>query len=238
MPNQSLQALEQWAAHPGVLAFIHAGHILGEGWGSWVDWGIVVSLILSIAILVLIICSRIFQPHRVIRGGALILNGLALVMLPTMLLSFATLTTFEYAKQINFCGSCHKAMAPYVHDLLDPNGRSLASLHYRIHFDPTQPGTACYSCHATYGVHGTFIAKLQGLSDAYRYITGFYTTPIKSTEPFPNKLCLKCHIDSSIFRSKRIHMDGSGHVSPLMLHDTISCEMCHPAGHMIGAPAQ
>jgi hypothetical protein len=122
-----------------------------------------------------------------------------------------------------------------VHDLAQPKGKSLAALHYQVHFTPTQPGTACYSCHATYGVHGTMIAKLQGLNDAYRYLTGFYTTPIKLREPFPNKLCLKCHIESSIFLSQRIHLDKQGHVSPLMLNDTIACGMCHPAGHMIGA---
>jgi hypothetical protein len=235
MQGYTGQSYEQWATHPGVLAFIHAGHILGEGWGSWVDWGIVVSLVISAAILALIVCARIFYPRRVIHGRALFLNAVALVILPVMLLPFATFTTFEYAKQINFCGSCHLAMEPYVHDLVNPKGKSLAALHYQVHFTPTQPGTACYSCHATYGVHGTMIAKMQGLSDAYRYTTGLYTTPIKLRKPFSNTLCLKCHIESSIFRSQRIHMDKDGNVSPLMLNSTISCEMCHPSGHMIGA---
>ncbi len=117
---------------------------MGEGWGSWVDWGIVVSLILSAAIVVLIACARIFYPRQVISGRALFFNAMALVLLPLMLLPFATFTTFEYAKQIIFCGSCHRAMKPYVLDLGDPTGKSLAALHYQVHFTPTQPGTACY----------------------------------------------------------------------------------------------
>jgi len=236
MPTDTITPFERWAtAHPGLLAFIHSGHILGEGWGSWVDWGIMLSLTLSIAILVFVVLGSILFPQRVTHGRALFINTLGLVFLPAMLLPFANFTIFEYAKQENFCGSCHVAMQPYVHDVTDPKSQSLSALHFRLNFAPTQPGTACYSCHATYGVHGTMRAKLQGLNDAYRYVTGWYTTPIHLRGPFPNELCLKCHIDSSFFLSQRLHLDTQGKVSALILKGTISCTMCHPSGHMIGA---
>ncbi len=221
--------------HHGVFAFIYSGHVLGEGWGSWVDWGILLSLILCIGIMVFVVLGWTRFPRRVTRGRALFVNVLGLVFLPAMILPFANFTILEYAKQENFCGSCHVAMQPYVHDVNDPKSKSLSAIHFRINFAPTQPGTACYSCHATYGVHGTMRAKLQGLSDAYRYETGWYTTPIHLRRPFPNALCLKCHIDSQFFLSQRLHLDTEGKVSPLIVKGTISCTMCHPSGHMIGA---
>jgi len=233
MLGQRAHLLESWATHPDVLAFIHAGHVLGERWGSWVDWGIVLSLSLCTAIVALIVWVRIRYPRRAARGRALALNALALILLPAVLLPFANFTVFEYAKQDNFCGSCHLAMAAYVRDMMEPQSKSLAALHFRGNFNPTQPGTACYSCHATHGVHGTMRAKLQGLSDAYHYVTGTYTTPIHLRGTFPNVLCLKCHIDSRIFRAQRIHLDKQGAVSPLIVNNTISCLMCHVSGHLL-----
>jgi hypothetical protein len=77
-----------------------------------------------------------------------------------VLLPFANFTVMEYTKQVNFCGSCHQAMQPYLDDMLKPGHQSLAALHFQDRFAPTQAGTECYSCHVDYGVHGTLVAKV------------------------------------------------------------------------------
>jgi cytochrome c nitrite reductase small subunit len=225
--------VKEWTIAPDFLTFIHAGHAIGEGWGSWLDWGIVLSLALCATIVVLIGLARLLYPRHVVEGKALLVNLLALVILPLMVLPFANFTIFEYTKQVNFCGSCH-TMQAYVDDMRRPGGRSLSALHYQIHFTPTQPGTECYSCHVTYGVHGTLVDKADGLDFAYSEYTGLYKLPIQMRQPFPNKLCLKCHVQSKFFLSQTIHLDKEGKVLPLLLNDTIACEMCHASGHLVG----
>jgi hypothetical protein len=218
----------------GLTGFLRASDVLGEAWGSWVDWGIVVSLLVCIAIVALIAATRLRFHDRLMEPRALALSVLALGVLPVMLLPFGNFTAVEYAKQEQFCASCHGPMAPYVDDMEKPHGTSLSALHFQDNFIPTQPGTECYSCHANYGVHGTLTAKLQGLGDAYRNLTGTYKKPISLGGPFPNELCLKCHISSKIFRSVSLHLDKQGHVSPPIVAGTISCTMCHESGHLVG----
>jgi hypothetical protein len=95
----------------------------------------------------------------------------ALGILPLVLLPFANFTVMEYTKQVNFRGSCHQAMQPYLDDMLKPGRQSLAALHFQDRFAPTQAGTECYSFHADYGVHGTLVAKLGGLHDGFSYMS-------------------------------------------------------------------
>ncbi len=221
---------------PGVLHFIQGGQALGEGWGSWVDWGIVLSLGLSVAIVALIAVLRLRYPYRMAETGAVVVSVLALGVFPVMLLPFANFTAVEYAKQVTFCESCHGPMDPYVADMTAPQGKSLSAVHYQDHFTPTQPGTECYSCHANYGVHGTFLAKLQGLSDAYHFVTGTWKAPIALREPFPNEQCLKCHAMSREFLAQPLHLDGkTGGLSPAITGGQVSCGMCHASGHIVGA---
>jgi nitrate/TMAO reductase-like tetraheme cytochrome c subunit len=222
----------------GLFKFLAAGHPSYESWGSWVDWGILLTLILCLIILSLIIVTRVFYRQRLTDGGAQLLNLLSLAILPLILLPFANFTVMEYTKQVNFCGSCHLAMQPYLNDMMTPGHQSLSALHYQDRFAPTQPGTACFECHATYGVHGTFVVKLQGLHDAYSYMLGNYTLPIKLKKPLSDEMCLKCHEHAKPFLSEPLHLDAkTGQVQPLILKGTIRCEMCHPSGHMVKADA-
>jgi hypothetical protein len=225
----------EWLRDPAFLRFIQDGQRLGEGWGSWVDWGIVLSLALCLTIIALIAVTRVRYRHRMAESGAVVLSLLSLGVLPVMLLPFANFTAVEYAKQVTFCESCHGAMDPYVADMRNPKGTSLAAMHFQDHFTPTQPGTECYSCHANYGVHGTFLAKLQGLGDAYHYVTGTWKAPITLREPFPNEQCLKCHVVSREFLAQPLHLDKTGGLSPAITGGQVSCGMCHPSGHVVGA---
>jgi nitrate/TMAO reductase-like tetraheme cytochrome c subunit len=216
-----------------LLNFLRVGHPYQDRWGSWVDWGILLTLILCVTILALIVATRVFYRHRLTRGRARLLHLLSLGVLPLVMLPFANFTVMEYTKQVSFCGSCHVVMQPYLDDMMRPGRQSLAALHYQDRFAPTQAGTECYECHADYGVHGTFVVKLQGLHDAFSYMTGNYQVPITLRKPLSDDMCLKCHVDAKPFLSQALHLDKSGKVSSLLLNGTIRCEMCHPSGHMV-----
>jgi len=177
--------------------------------------------------------TRIKYRGRLTEGGARLIHLLSLAILPLVMLPFANITVLEYTKQVNFCGSCHLAMQPYLNDMMKPGQQSLAALHFQDRFAPTQQGTECYECHADYGVHGTFVVKLQGLHDTYSYTTGNYKLPIALGKPLSDDMCLKCHVQAKPFLSQALHLDKTGKVSPLILSGTIRCEMCHPSGHMV-----
>jgi cytochrome c nitrite reductase small subunit len=218
----------------GLLGFLRSSPRFGEGWGSWVDWGMVVALVACVAIVALIVATRAFYRHRSTTAPALFLSMLSLGVLPIILVWIGNFTAVEYAKQERFCASCHDAMAPYVDDMRKAHGTSLSSLHFQDNFAPTQPGIQCYACHASYGVHGTLKAKMQGLGDAYRYITGTYRTPIQMPTGFKNSECLKCHLASRLFQRIRLHRDEQGQISAPLIEGTVSCGMCHVAGHLLG----
>ena len=216
-----------------LLDFLRVGHAYQDQWGSWVDWGILLTLVLCVTIVALIIATRVIYRDRLTVGRARLLHLLSLAILPLVMLPFANFTVMEYTKQVNFCGSCHVVMQPYLDDMMLPGKQSLAALHFQDRFAPTQAGTECYECHANYGVHGTFVVKLQGLHDAYSYMTGNYQVPIKLRKPLSDDMCLKCHVDAKPFLSQALHLDKTGKVSSLILSGTIRCEMCHPSGHMV-----
>jgi len=225
---------DQYNAVSGsLLDFLRVGHPYQGKWGSWVDWGILLTLILCLTIVLLIVLTRVLYRGRLSEGRARLIHLLSLAVIPLVMLPFANFTVLEYTKQVNFCGSCHLAMRPYLDDMLTPGHQSLAALHYQDRFAPTQQGTECYECHADYGVHGTFVVKLQGLHDSYSYMTGNYKLPIRLRKPLSDDMCLKCHVQAKPFLSQALHLDKTGQVSPLILDGTIRCEMCHPSGHMV-----
>jgi nitrate/TMAO reductase-like tetraheme cytochrome c subunit len=163
--------------------------IAGAGlqWGSWLDWGVLCTIGIAVAILGGIVVARLRFKDRQTEGNALWLNFLSLGILPLSLFAVGSFTSFEYAKEVQFCGTCH---ATYITDMQHTESPSLAAAHYQ---QRSSSGSECYSCHVDYGVHGTFRAKLNGLTDAYKHITHSYTIPIKIRAPFANAFCLKCH---------------------------------------------
>lgn len=75
-------------------------------------------------------------------------------------------------------------------------------------------GLYCMNCHSSaLGMQGT------------------YATTALVNEP-PAQLTGD---ETEIFLSQPLHRDLHGRVSPLIVKETISCTMCHPAGHMTGA---
>lgn len=202
-------------------------------WGSALDWAVAITLVLSALILACIVVSRIVYRDRQVEGSALWLHLLSLGVFPLLILAIGNFAVLEEAKQVRFCGACHITMKPYIDDLHDPESGSLAALHFQHR---SAPGTDCYSCHANYGVHGTFKAKLTGLVDVYKYVTRTYELPLEMRAPFDNVLCLKCHDGAKLFMAQKIHLDG-GEVSEGLRTGKFACGLCHSPAHDIPQPA-
>ncbi len=201
-------------------------------WGSTLDWAMALTVGLMLLIVACIVAARIVYRGRQAEGSALWLHLLCLGVFPLFLLVLGNFAVLESAKEEQFCGTCHLTMKPYVDDLHDPKGKSLAAKHFQDRF---APGTECYACHADYGLHGTFEAKLQGLHDSYRYVTRTYRLPLKMPTPFANTLCLKCHDGARSFMAEELHVDGDK-VSDDLRTGKTRCVRCHkPAHHIPGA---
>jgi mono/diheme cytochrome c family protein len=200
-------------------------------WGTAVDWATRLTISLSVLILACIGISRFVYRGSQTEGNALWLHLLSLGVLPLSLLVVGNFAVLEYATHTNFCAACHLTMKPYLDDLYMPGGKSLAALHYQHRF---VQGTECYTCHANYGLHGTFEAKMTGLRDVYRYVTRTYHLPLKMREPFENRLCLKCHNEAKRYLAHPIHVT----LSEPMWMDQIKCGGCHGPNHDIPRPKQ
>ena len=138
----------------------------------------------------LILCSLIRYRGR-LQGPmswALLIAGV--VVVPSISTMFGTLLVFERAERVEFCGSCHKAMQAYVHDMENPASESLAAIHYRNRYVPRNQ---CYTCHTSFGLFGTVQAKIAGVVDVHKYYTGNFRQQIRMREPYRNDDCLKCH---------------------------------------------
>jgi nitrate/TMAO reductase-like tetraheme cytochrome c subunit len=198
-------------------------------WGTALDWAIALTAGISALIVIAIVVSLFVYRGRQTEGSALWVHLLSLGVLPLFLLAVGNFATLEYATEVQFCGSCHLTMKPYIDDLHNPKSASLASLHWQ---NRMTPGAQCYACHANYGIHGTMTAKLTGLRHVYKYNTGTYHLPIAMPEPFENTLCLKCHNGAKRFMAQDVHLEN-GKVSDELRSNKTECISCHGPAHEI-----
>ncbi len=199
-------------------------------WGTALDWAITLTIALSALILACILVSLIVYRGRQTEGTALWLHLLSLGIFPLLLLAVGNFAVLEYAKEVRFCGSCHRTMKVYIDDLHNPKSQSLAGLHFQHRF---APGSECYTCHANYGVHGTFEAKLTGLQDVYTYITRTYHFPLKMRAPFENALCFKCHNGAKRYIAIEVHLK----LATVIKDGKLPCASCHRRAHDLPKPA-
>ena len=197
-------------------------------WGSALDWAIVLTVAVSVLILICILLSLVVYRGRETEGDALWLHLLSLGIFPLLLLAVGNFSVLEYAKEERFCGTCHLTMKPYIDDLRDGKSRSLAARHFQHR---SARGTECYSCHANYGVHGTFEAKMRGLQDVYKYVTRTYELPLKMRAPYENALCLKCHSEAKRYVAawEGIHLK----LAEQLRTGVLKCVGCHKLAHDI-----
>ena len=209
-----------------------AGHSAAAQWGL-VDWAMVLTVALAVLILLGIVAARVIYRGAQTEGGALWLHLLTLGIFPLCLLGVGNLAIQEYVQEKRFCATCHLTMKPYIDDLHDPKGKSLAALHFQHRF---KPDVECYACHTNYGLSGYLEAKLTGLRHVYKYTTRTFELPIRMREPFANVQCLKCHDGAKRFVEEELHMDGE-RVSEALRRDQTSCGKCHKPAHRIPARA-
>ena len=146
-------------------------------------------------------------------------------VLPVISVSFGTVLVFQRAERVEFCASCHEPMQPYVDDMMNLESESMAAVHYKNRYIPSNQ---CYDCHTSYGLFGTAEAKTKGLVDMYKYYTDTYHVPIQMRSPYPNNDCLKCHAESLKWLQQELHTENK---EALFAGDT-SCMECHdPMGH-------
>lgn len=142
---------------------------------------------------------------------------------------FATLgSVLEETKSVQSCASCH-VMKSFVKDLTNPASETLASAHYRNKWIAENQ---CYSCHTSYGVHGTMEAKLGGLRHWILYVTDTWKEPIRYRGKYPNSNCLACHGATPKYEAVKTHVKNAAALAA----DEKSCASCH-APHPDDKPA-
>ncbi len=134
----------------------------------------------------------------------------------------------------SFCGSCH-VMVTHREDLESPTSTSLAARHSR---SPIIGPTACYTCHADYGMLGYPLTKITGMMHVYHYYIGGYRkmpleqfhAEIRTVKPYPNQNCRQCHSGTlASFTNVKDHLG----VMEELEQNTVSCASagCHGVAH-------
>lgn len=184
-----------------------------------------IGIALCIIALLVVLYSLIFHRDRLLEPKLMWLHLIGLAILPSFIWFLGNFVAIEGAKKVEFCGSCHPAMDPYVNDMTDPSSRTLAASHFRNRYIITEH---CYSCHVTYGLFGTLDAKMAGLKDVYRFYTGTWELPIQLSLPYSNWNCLYCHDGAPKFEELDLHADFEEDLRS----DEVSCIKCHSLPHL------
>jgi NapC/NirT cytochrome c family, N-terminal region len=120
----------------------------------------------------------------------------AIGILPLGTAATGNVAGYHATKTRGFCSSCH-VMTPFGDDSSNPGSTSLAARHGRN----AQFGDEnCYTCHADYGMFGTFVTKLGGMRHVYLYALEFHQLTVEQAlpkihirTPFSNAICIRCH---------------------------------------------
>lgn len=180
----------------------------------------------SAAAAVLLVLFLIFFQRKLTEGFLKLLALLGLLVLPMVSLGLGNVVGLAQAKKVEFCGSCHLTMAPFVYDLQSTKSESLAAKHFRNRWIPD---AQCYTCHASYGMFGDVQAKMAGLNDVYKYYSRTYTIPVRMHKPYQNSECLKCHENTPKFVESESHVD----LLPAIRAGEFSCVDCHGPAHVV-----
>ena len=175
---------------------------------------------------VLLVLFLIFFQRKLTEGLLKLLAFVGLLVLPMVSLGLGNVVGLEQAKKVEFCGSCHLTMAPFVNDLQSAQSESLAAKHFRNRWIPD---AQCYTCHASYGMFGDVQAKMAGLNDVYKYYTRTYKIPVRMHAPYPNAECLKCHENTPKFVNSEAHAE----LLPAIRAGEFSCVDCHGPAHVV-----
>lgn len=184
-------------------------------------------LAMTVVATMLILHTLIFHHRRLMEHRAkwFLFIGLCVLPLPALFVSIGV--GLEQSKDVAFCNSCH-VMDPFLNDMNDPNSRTLAVLHYRNRYIQREH---CWTCHSDYGIFGTVEAKINGLTDVYRYAFRTYRLPVRMRHPYDLSICLNCHAESALFRRPRNDPEAHAGVVEAVMKNEVSCLTCHEPAH-------
>jgi len=187
---------------------------------------LIISSGVILSLIGLLVCIRLWlvsaeDLRRKASTGIKVSAALGFVVLPLGAVAVANYHTFEGAKDVDACGSCH---AMKVEDMRNPQSRVLAALHYQNSWIGDQQ---CYSCHSGHGLSGTLQAKGDGFRHLARYVTGAHETPVIHRGYFDNNNCLKCHSTTAKYQAISSHTT----IEKRLASSQTSCLNCHGLGH-------
>lgn len=174
-----------------------------------------------LALLALVVLAAVVGAARAPespRNHWLLLFGV--VVFPGMTLLLGAERAMDDAKRPSFCGSCH-VMQHWANDLVDPQSKTLAAVHYQNRYILEDQ---CYTCHSDYTMFGPLQAKLGGMRHLWYYATGTYKLPLKIREPYHIANCLHCHGEAKVFRDAHPDIDDQ-------IEAGMSCLDCHSPVH-------
>lgn len=144
-------------------------------------------------------------------------------ILPLLVSGTALEVSFDRAKEVEFCASCH-VMHPFTDDLLDAGSDTLSSKHFQNRWISENQ---CYACHADYDFFGPVKLKIRGMRHTAAYYLGDNEKRPKLYRPFPNQNCLRCHDGGKSFLAQPLH----GEIRPRLDSGETRCIDCHGPAH-------
>ena len=155
---------------------------------SWLGVGALALAAVSAAV---VIGYLIRRPP--LTGPVKLMLGFGLFLVPSTSALLGNAANLEKTKTVEFCGSCH-VMDSYVNDARNPESTSLAATHARL---AAFRETACYTCHADYGMIGGVTTKINGMHHVVAFYGDDWTRPghepPKLYKPFDTRTCETCH---------------------------------------------
>lgn len=188
--------------------------------GEIMRWAGILAVFTAIIILLLI---EFVYRDRINKMNYRILLIISLFVLPVIVGLGTSATVLETTKTVQSCNTCH-VMNPFVNDLYNPESTSLAARHYKNKWIPEYQ---CYTCHTTYGAHGTFEGKRDGFRHWLLFVTRTWDEPISYSGSYPNMNCTACHAGTAAFSEVPSHQA----LSSRLRTDEVSCTSCHGPAH-------
>ena len=192
----------------------------GVSVGEIMRWAGVLSILTAIIILLFI---EFFYRDRITLMSYRTLLIISLFVLPVIVGLGTTATVLETTKTVQSCNTCH-VMNPFVHDLKNPESTTLAARHYKNKWIADYQ---CYTCHTTYGAHGTLAGKRDGFRHWLLFVTQTWDEPISYSGSYPNMNCTACHAGTNSFREVESHRA----LSSKLRANEVSCTSCHGPAH-------
>ena len=180
----------------------------------------IVAVVLSVVILLLV---EFYYKVRIKRSTYRWLMLLGLFVLPVLVGISAMGTLLEETKTVDSCQSCH-VMEPFVLEMQDPEGGSLASRHYD---NKWIEDNQCYHCHTSYGVQGDLAAKRDGFRHWLLFVTETWPEPIEFAGSYPNQNCMACHGGTPKYEEVPSHAA----IAEDLASNKVSCTSCHGPAH-------